>query len=114
VQLTIMGFVLVPVFESNNVYLVMGIAGEFRRGRRRRDTPPATTDRLTRALGRCVTAGLLLLLATFETTYHKGKRRYAGMFWIIMVAMFVTTLGTTLIGASSGAANSPRSGRPRL
>jgi len=41
VQLTIMGFVLVPVFESNNVYLVMGIAGASpRQGRNEGDAPP--------------------------------------------------------------------------
>ena len=35
-------------------------------------------------------SALLLVLATFETTYHKGKRRYAGMFWAILASMLVT------------------------
>ncbi len=55
---------------------------------------------------------MLLLLATFETTYHKGKRRYAGMFWVVFLTMLVSTLGTTLVGTGP-AAGPPPARRPQ-
>lgn len=66
VQLSIMGLVLDKVFASQNIWGVVGIAGELIH---------------VRFLSQCrrLRTVLLNLLGAFETTYNKTKKRFSNM-----------------------------------
>lgn len=68
IQLTLMGFVLQKVFETDNPWAVAGIT--------------------------C----LLILLGTTEVVYNKSKRRFAHMYPSVLLSMSCSVLPVTVLG----------------
>ncbi|KAI9229962.1 MAG: UPF0014 family [Piptocephalis tieghemiana] len=71
IQLTIMGYVLTEIFSSKQPVIIMALAT------------------------------LLVLLATFELTFHRAKHRFTGSFLTIFGSLYLSTLLMSIIGKGS-------------
>ncbi|KCV71330.1 hypothetical protein H696_02275 [Fonticula alba] len=76
-QLTLMGFILTPVLEEDNIYMVFGLTS------------------------------LLMLLASLETTFNKGPRRIKNMFWIVAGSIVLSNLSCSIFGTVLSLGASP-------